>query len=390
MNQTTINEAKSIFNWILNHRRHLHKYPELSFQEFKTSEYIKNVLNELGIPFKSLAETGIVGMIGTGENCVALRADMDALPINEETNLECSSVNNGVMHACGHDFHISMLLGAAKILKENEQKLNGSVKLIFQPGEEKIPGGASLMIKEGVLENPKPKIIFGQHINPAIETGKVSTTSGPIMASADELYWSVKGKQVHAAQPHLGNDPIIASAQMILSFQTIISKFRNPLSPAVLSVTSVHGGSATNIIPELVEMKGTLRFFNNEERFATLKKIDEIGQSIASIYNVTSEFNPLIGYPPLVNNEHAVSTIRKVAYEMLGDEGFENLSPIMWAEDFAYYAEKIPACFFFLGVKPHGTDDMPQLHNSKLSPDENALIYGTAMFVASAMSALKN
>jgi len=387
MNHEIINMVKQNFDLMVSHRRHLHKYPELSFHEFKTSDYVKKVLTELGISWRAVSGTGVVGMIGSGGDCIALRADMDALPIQEETGLDFCSMNDGVMHACGHDFHTSMLLGAAKVLKEKEKKLKGCVKLIFQPGEEKIPGGASLMIKEGVLDNPKPKMIFGQHINPSIETGVISTATGAIMASADELYWTLTGKQAHAAQPHTGNDPIIASAQVITTLQSVISKFRNPLEPAVLTVTSVHGGSATNIIPESVDMMGTLRFFNNKSRNEAHKKIEEISKTISSVYGVESNYHPLMGYPSLKNDESATEIIRKSAYSLFGDDAFKHLEPIMWAEDFAYYAEKIPACFFFLGVKSKNSE--PQsLHNSKLSPDENALIYGASIFVSAVLHEL--
>ena len=239
---TILSEIQAINSEIIHHRRHLHTYPELSFKEYQTCAFICSVLDNMQIPYQIVAETGIVALIGNGDRCIALRADIDALPMEEETGLDFKSVHPGIMHACGHDAHTAMLLGAAKVLKARETSLQGTVKLIFQPGEEKVPGGASLMVAAGVLENPKPEVIFGQHVYPDAPAGTFLICSGPTMASADELYWTIKGKGAHAAQPHQGIDPIVIAAELILHLQTLITKSRNPLLPGVLGITAIHGG----------------------------------------------------------------------------------------------------------------------------------------------------
>jgi amidohydrolase len=379
--------SKDVENYIVECRRHLHKYPETAFNEHETCKFIESKLDELHIPHKRLIDTGIVAMIGEeSDNCVALRADIDGLPISENTGLPFSSLNEGRMHACGHDFHTSMLLGAAKILKAKEAELNGCVKLIFQPAEEMIPGGAFLMIEAGVMDNPKPKAIFGQHINPATPTGKLEFAYGPMMASSDELYWTIKGKSSHAATPHLGSDPILAASNMILALQNIITKFKNPLDPGVISITSIHSGSATNILPDEAKLMGTFRAYDNKWRYDTIEVIREISKSIVSAYGCESVFEPKMGFPPVINDNNAGDIAKLSAIEAVGENNFNLCSPIMWAEDFAYYGDKAPACFWFLGVK--NIDDMPPLHNAKLSPDENALNIGAVMLVNCALNTL--
>ncbi len=382
-----INEVKQEIDNIISYRRYFHSNPELSFQEYNTTKYIEAKLNEFGIENFRIIETGVIGIIGKiSDNCIALRADIDALPIQEETGLEFASKTAGNMHACGHDMHIAMLLGAAKILKQNESQLNGCVKLIFQPAEELIPGGAYLMIQAGVLENPTPRYVFGQHINPSIETGKIATCNGPIMASADELYWTIKGKSSHAATPHLGNDPILASAQMINNLQSIITKFRDPLDSGVISITSIHGGSATNILPEEVKLMGTLRAYNESWRYKTIDNIKMMSESISEMYNCTCEFNPKLGFPSVNNDEKAVNYVKSSALALQESDKYFVCKPMMWAEDFAYYGQKVPSAFWFLGVK--NTNNMPALHNNHLAPDENAMLIGTAMLVSLAINSL--
>ncbi len=389
-NQNFLQEAQALTPEIISNRRHLHRNPELSFHEYNTSVYIQNKLSEMGIAFTVMATTGVIALIGQGDRCVALRADIDALPIEEETGLEYSSQNKGVMHACGHDAHTSMLLGAAKILKKYENELGGVVKLIFQPGEEKVPGGASILIKEGVLTNPQPEVIFGQHVFPGNPVGESSFVSGSMMASADELYWTIRGKGCHAAQPHQGIDPILVAAELITNLQSIITKKRNPLSPGVLAITSIHAGSVTNIVPDTVELKGTLRSFDNEWRFLALAEIKKRSEMIAAMHGATCDFNPLIGYPPLVNNQTAVDFARKTAESVFGKSTVTDFEPKMWGEDFAFYAQEIPACFWVMGVRPDGVDEMPGLHNSHFTPDEGALASGTALLVSVATEWLKN
>jgi amidohydrolase len=254
--------------------------------------------------------------------------------------------------------------------------------LIFQPGEEKLPGGASLMINAGVLTNPSPSAIFGQHVNPGDKLGKISLANGYIMGSADELYWTVTGKGAHAAQPQLGSDPILASAHLISSLQSIMTKFRNPLNPGVLTVTSIHGGSATNIIPEKVELKGTFRSFDNEWRYEIIEKIREFSIKICELYGCICSFDPILGYPPLHNDTNTTNIARATAKDIIGGTNVLNWEPKMWAEDFAYYAQQIQATFWFLGVMPEDLEVMLGLHNPKFLPGDEAMKLGTSMLVA--------
>ncbi len=405
--KSILEEVNAIFPKIIEHRRKIHKWPELSFREYKTSRYIKQQLGKLGISYTEMCmnpaivsegddfeentKTGVVALIGReSSNCVALRADIDALAVYEETGLEFSSKNRGKMHACGHDLHIAMLLGAAEILKNRESKLDGCIKLIFQPGEEFLPGGASIMIEEGVLESPKPKAIFAQHINPGEKSGMISFVTGPSMASTDELYWTIRGKSSHAAQPHLGNDPILAAASLVQFIQTMTNKLRNPLSPGLISITSIHGGTTTNIFPEVVELKGTMRTFDPVWRDLVKNELNERCQQICGLYNTSCELKIVKGYPPLINNEQTTAMVQSVAESMLGKNNTSLFEPKMWAEDFAYFAERVPATFWYLGVRPEGVEEMPPLHNQNLSPDEKAMINGTAMSVAVAIKGLKS
>ncbi len=387
--QAIIDKSESIFGKLQNYRRTIHKNPELSFREFETSKFIQAKLDELGISYEILAETGIVAMIGKGDKCVALRADIDALPVVEETGYDFASSNNGIMHACGHDMHTTMLLGAAEILNSHEGELHGCVKLIFQPGEEKLPGGASVMIKEGVLKNPKPLAIFGQHVFPEAETGTISIGPGFIMASADEIYWTLKGKGSHAAQPQIGNDPILAAAHLIQYYQSIMVKRRDPLMPGVLSVTSVNGGSATNIFPDEVEMRGTMRSFDQAWREMMHNLIHNQSSALCSLYDVFCELIIVKGYPPLFNHPETVTFTINTAKSIFGEDYTFDFIPKMWAEDFSYYSQEIPATFWFLGVKPEGMTEMYPLHNSKFAPDESAMIKGTAQLAAIAIDYLK-
>lgn len=312
----TLGNAKALEPAIINWRRTLHKNPELSFREYETSAFIRQQLANMGIPFRVLAETGVVAHIGKGDRCIALRADIDALPIQEETDVPFASQNPGVMHACGHDAHTAMLLGAAQILKQQENSLNGVIKLIFQPGEEKIPGGASIMIREGVLEDPVPEIILGQHVNPAAPVGNASFVAGRMMASADELYWTIHGRSGHAAQPHLSVDPIVIAAHLVTQLQTIISRNLNPFEPGVLSVTSFHGGTVTNIIPEAVEMMGTLRSMNLEWREDAIARIENYSRILATTMGGSCDVNVLRGYPPLINDEQTTIFAREAARDL--------------------------------------------------------------------------
>ncbi len=382
-------EIELIFQEIVSIRRHIHQNPELSFAEFQTADLIRQYLKKNSIQFEIVSQTGTIGFIGSGSPCVALRADIDALPIKEETDLEFSSKVEGVMHACGHDMHTAILLGTATVLKKLEPKITGTVKLIFQPGEEKLPGGAIKLINEGVLDAPKPDFVFGQHVDPEKEAGIISISEGTILASADELYITLTGKQSHAAQPHLGNDLILAASSLIINLQSIVSRNRNPLLPGVLSITAINGGSATNILPAKVEIMGTLRSFDQTWRKNALNLIETYIKNISNIYNCNCNFNPALGYPPLNNDFKAVQHIRKIAIDYLGAKKVQLFEPKMWAEDFAYYSQKVPSAFWFLGVKPKETKQIIPLHNSHFSPDEEAIKTGIAIMTLSAYEYLR-
>lgn len=385
---TTSEQITALFPWMVEIRRNLHRNPELSFQEFETAEFIRSQLDALGIAHRTHAETGIVAHVGKGSRCVALRADIDALPIHEETGLEYASTRNGIMHACGHDTHTTMLLAAAKVLKEREAELRGVVKLIFQPGEEKSPGGASIMIAEGALENPVPEVIFGQHIYPDAPSGTLHFVAGPVMASCDELFWTIRGYGAHAAQPHKGKDPILAATGLVQHLQALVTKHRNPLIPGLFNVTSIHGGTATNIIPDVVEMKGTLRSFDNEWREFAWSYLEEQTRAYCALHGCEAEITIVKGYPPLVNNASAVGFAQRVAQGVVDSKLIFDFEPKMWAEDFAYYSQVMPACFWILGGRPHDASSMPGLHNARFAPAEEAMITGATMLVESAVQYL--
>lgn len=363
-------------------RHHLHAHPELSYKEFETSKFVQQKLTALNIPFEIKATTGITGLIkgkNPGSKIVALRADMDALPINEANDIPYKSVYNGIMHACGHDVHTSCLLGAAKILNELKDEWEGTVKLIFQPGEEKNPGGASLMIKDGVLENPKPQKIFALHVHPGMEVGQFSFRSGMIMASADEIYITIKAKGGHAASPHLTADPILIASHLILSLQQIISRNNSPINPSVLSITAFNGGSTTNVIPSEVKLMGTFRAMNEEWRFKAHDLIKK--QTVKLVNAMGAEANIIIdvGYPFLLNDEKLNEEARKKAEEYAGANNVSETELRLGAEDFAYYSHLLPACFFRLGAGNKEKGITSGVHTPTFNIDERAIENGIGM-----------
>jgi amidohydrolase len=363
-------------------RHHLHANPELSYQEFETSKFIQNKLKKFGIPFEIKATTGVLGLI-KGKNpdkrIIALRADMDALPIKEENKVPYKSKNEGVMHACGHDVHTTCLLGAAKILNELKSDWEGTVKLIFQPGEEKNPGGASLMIKDGVLENPKPTAIFAMHVHPGLESGKLSFRGGKVMASADELYFTIKGKGGHAASPHLCVDPIVIASYLIISLQQLISRNNNPFNPSVLSITSFQGGNTTNVIPDEVKLMGTFRAMNEEWRFKAHELIRKQATELVQSMGGEIELHIDVGYPAVHNNEILNEVTKKKAKEYIGADKVEETELRMGAEDFGYYAQLIPACFYRVGVMNKEKGITSGVHTPHFNIDENAIEIGMGM-----------
>ncbi len=383
------NLAKTYFDEFVQIRRHLHAHPELSYKEFETSKFVQQKLKEIGIEFKVLATTGIVAII-KGKNpekkVIALRADMDALPITEKNEVEYHSKNEGVMHACGHDVHTTCLLGAAKILNELKENWEGTIKLIFQPGEEKNPGGASLMIKEGVLENPKPGSILALHVHPGLEVGKLSFRGGMVMASADEIYITIKGKGGHAAAPHLTSDTILAASQLVVNLQEVVSRFNNPFNPSVLSITSFQGGNTTNVIPSEVKLMGTFRAMNEEWRFKAHDLVKNICKATGQISGVEIEVRIDVGYPFVINNMELTERAKRKAEEFKGEENVEETEMRMGAEDFAFYSHLIPACFFRLGVANSKKGITSGVHTPTFNIDESAIETGMGIMAWLAVS----
>lgn len=373
--------AKAYAPEFISVRHHLHMHPELSYLEFETSRFVQEKLRSFGIPFEVKATTGVVGII-KGRNpekkLIALRADMDALPIKEENDVPYRSQNEGIMHACGHDVHTTCLLGAAKILNELKDEWEGTVKLIFQPGEEKNPGGASLMIKEGVLD-PKPDGIVALHVHTWLETGKMSFRSGKVMASADELYFTIKGKGGHAASPQVTVDPILIASHLIVALQQVMSRKNDPFNPSVLSITAFNAGTTTNIIPNEAQLKGTFRAMNENWRFEAHEMIRNISKGIVEGMGGQLDLHIDVGYPCVMNDEAITEKARKKAIEFAGEQQVSETELRMGAEDFGYYAQQIPACFFRLGTMNKEKGITAGVHTPQFNIDEDAIETGIGM-----------
>lgn len=368
---------------VISIRRHLHMHPELSFKEHETCSFVEKQLDAIGIKNrKRAAQTGIVALI-EGKNpqakTIALRADMDALPLQETNDVSYKSQNAGIMHACGHDVHTSSLLGAARILNEMKNEFDGTVKLIFQPGEEKLPGGASLMIKEGALENPKPSGILGQHVMPLIDAGKVGFRSGVYMASTDEIYVTVYGKGGHGAMPHLNIDPVLISSHMIVALQQVVSRHASPIVPSVLSFGKVIAQGATNVIPDSVYLEGTFRTLDENWRNEAHKKIIYMAESICKGMGGRCEFNIVRGYPALINEEKLTASARASAVDFLGKENVLDIDIWMAAEDFSFYTQHTDACFYRLGTRNEARGITSSVHTSVFDIDERALETGMGL-----------
>jgi amidohydrolase len=376
-------------------RFYLHQHPEPSFKEFNTAVFIAEKLNSWGIPpVTGVAGTGLLVMI-EGVNpsfrTVALRADLDALPIQELSDVPHKSVNEGYMHACGHDVHTACLLGAVKVLHHLKHKFQGTVKAIFQPGEELLPGGASLMIAEGALKNPEVNVIFGQHVFPDLPFGKAGFKKGQYMASCDEIYMTIKGVGGHGAMPHRCVDPILISAHLIIALQQVVSRTINPIIPAVLTIGKITSdGGATNIIPDQVFLKGTFRTLDEKERFAAHEKIKKIAFSMVEGMGGELDLKIDVGYPALINEEKATELAKQAAVEFLGAENVVDLPVRMTAEDFSYYSQVIPSCFYRLGTaSPNGNFKHP-VHTPYFDIDPNAIETGVGLFVWIALKNLGN
>lgn len=386
--------AEEIWPSVVNNRRQLHQRPELSFGEHKTSAYVKAQLDVLGIPWKSMADTGIVALLHgnkPSERVVALRADMDALPMTE-TNDAASyrSLHDGVMHACGHDAHMASLLGTAQILQRMAPAFGGTIKLIFQPGEEKLPGGASLMIGEKVLEAPKPDAVLGQHVMPAIECGYVGVRKGKFMASMDELYVTVYGKGGHGAQPSQNIDPVLIAAQLLVALQQLVSRMANPTMPTVLSFGRVIADGAVNVIPDKVVMHGTFRTMDEKWRSEAHTRMREMAAGIAESMGGRCTFDIHRGYPVLYNQEQLTESVIRHAGEYMGADKVIEADAWMAAEDFAYYSQVADGCFYLLGTGNKQKGTCSALHTTTFDIDEDALAISTGLMAFIALKRLGN
>lgn len=380
-----LEQARLIENEIIAIRRRIHQNPELGFEEFETARYISTYLKDLGLEVQEdIGKTGVVGLlrgglISSNSKTVAVRADMDALPVTEEAEVEYASTKKGIMHACGHDAHVAMTLGLAKVLTRFKDKLAGNVKFIFQPCEERPPGGAIEMIKEGVLENPKVDAIIGMHVNPMVTSGFIGFKKGVLMAATDEFELTIKGKGGHGAVPHQTIDTVVLGAQVIQALQTIPSRRVDPVEPMVLTIGMVKAGVAPNVIADTMVLVGTVRTLDSNLREAIPKLMRQVIGGVAAGAGGTYELKYEFGYPALYNNEQMVTLVKAAAQEVAG-EGKAMLvkNPSMGGEDFAYFAEKIPACYCFLGVGYLDRENYPW-HHPKFDLDESKLALGTAI-----------
>ncbi|TDK44372.1 M20 metallopeptidase family protein [Algoriphagus formosus] len=385
--------AQELKEEVISNRRHLHANPELSYQEFETANFVKQKLEEIGIhKIESKATTGWTALI-EGKNpkkkVIALRADMDALPIVEANEVSYKSQKEGVMHACGHDAHTASLLGAAKILHQVRDQFEGTIKLLFQPGEEVAPGGASFMIKDGALENPKPAGIIGQHVMPFIPAGKVGFRQGIYMASADELYLTVKGKGGHGAMPETLIDPVLIASHLIVAMQQVISRASSPKVPSVLSFGRVEALGATNVIPNEVKIQGTFRTLNEEWRATAHKKMLQLAHGLVESMGGELDFEIRKGYPFLQNDPELTARATDAAKEYLGEENVVDLDIWMAAEDFAYYSQEIDGCFYRLGTRNEAKGIVSGVHTPTFDIEEDALEIGAGLMAWLAVSELE-
>jgi amidohydrolase len=386
--------AKAFFNEVVEIRQKIHTNPELAFEEFETAALVSEKLTQYGIDHQTgVAKTGVVGLIKgktPDSKVVALRADMDALPILELNDVPYKSGNEGKMHACGHDVHTSVLLGAAKILNELKSEFEGSIKLIFQPSEEKYPGGAKIMIEEGVLENPKPDVIIGQHVYPELDAGKVGMKSGMYMASTDEIYLTVKGRGGHGAIPQRNIDPVLIASHIVVSLQQIVSRNSNPAMPTVLSFGKFIANGQTNVIPDVVKLEGIMRTFNEEWRADMKNRITKMAKGIAESMGGSCDVFIDQGYPFLVNDYEITKNMRNYAIEFLGDKNVTELELRTTAEDFAYFSQKIPGCFYRLGVRNRSKGIDSNLHTATFNVDEESIKTGMGVMAWLAYKELMN
>lgn len=385
--------AEKISDDVIANRRHLHAHPELSFSEHETAAFVKARLEAMGIAAAPVAATGIVAVIKgalPSDNIIALRADMDALPITEANDISYASKHRGVMHACGHDAHTASLLGTAQILQSLKNEFGGTVKLIFQPGEEKLPGGASLMIKDGVLESPSPSAVVGQHVMPSLPAGKIAIRPGKYMASMDEIIVRVIGRGGHGAQPHLNIDPVVIASHIVIALQQIVSRMAKPYVPTVLSFGKVIADGAINVIPNEVYMEGTFRTMDEDWRAEAHNRMKKMAEDIAEGMGGRCEFDIHRGYPFLINNEMVTRDVHGYACAYLGKENVIDADIWMASEDFSYYSQVAPSCFYLLGVGNEQKGISSSLHTPTFNIDEDALRISTGLMAYIALKRLGN
>ncbi len=373
-------------------RRYLHTNPELSFQEYNTARFVAQKLKDLDLsPQEGIADTGVVALI-EGRNpeskVVGLRADMDALPIFEKNDVPYKSVNEGVMHACGHDVHTSSLLGTARILSQLKDEFEGTIKLVFQPAEEKAPGGASIMIKEGVLENPAPASMLGQHVAPNVPVGKIGFREGMYMASTDELYLTIKGKGGHGAMPDQLIDPVLIASHVIVSLQQIISRNKKPANPSVLSFGRFIADGVTNVIPNEVTIQGTFRCMDEEWREDGLRRMKKMAEGITEAMGGVCDFEIVRGYPFLKNHPELTRRMKTAATAYMGKENVIDLDLWMAGEDFAFYSQVVDSCFYRLGTRNEAKGIISGVHTPTFDIDETALEIGPGLMAWLALNEL--
>ena len=378
---------------VIGWRRHLHRHPELSQQEFGTMAFVADRLRDMGLqPQTGIGKTGVMAMIRGGIDpdgyCVALRADYDALPLTEATGLPFASENEGVMHACGHDMHTSSLLGAAKILTTIRERLKGSVMLIFEPSEEMYPGGARMMMDDGLFNIVMPNEIYSFHCLPEMEVGRIGMKKGRYMASTDELYWTVKGKGGHGATPHMSVDPILIASHIVVALQQLVSRNAPPMMPTVLSFGKFIGEGRTNIIPDEVKMEGIIRTFDPQWRLDCHEKIRKMSCGIAESMGGQCDLFIDFGYPPVINDDACTQQVHDNGVDYLGADNVDWLDLRMTAEDFAFFAQKIPACYFRVGIHVPGTPYC-NLHRPDLLVDERSMEIASGFEAYNAFMALE-
>lgn len=387
--KTTVNQIiDACADELIQIRRHIHSYPEVAQHEIQTSAFVAQKLGELGIDFRAnIGGYGILAVIkgNLPGKTIALRADMDALPITEETGLPFASQNNGVMHACGHDIHVACLLGVARVLQQMRQQIKGTILLVFQPCEESIPGGANLMLQNGVFDEYEPEMIIAQHVYPELEVGQFGFHKGEYLASADEVIITCNSKGGHAALPHLTVDSVLMASQIVVSLQQVCSRFIPATVPAVLSFGKITCNSAMNIIPEKVVIDGTLRIMNEDWRFKAHDRIRLIANSVAQSMGGTCDVNIIVGYPSLFNNCNLTDNVERITAELWGEQNVKQVEARLTAEDFGWFSQKYPSCFYRLGVGASSG-----LHTPTFVADERAIAIGAKNMALVALKLLEN